>query len=311
MKKRSMIVGLVLAALSCSVVKTQAKEPELVTNSHGLTETVSTMRVLGSLTYGPDGKVTNFKWNSVGDPAIDAFVKKAIEGWKFQPYLQDGVAVTVSPYFQITLAARSKGNDSFEISVDNLFFYGPPSLQQVQKRAITLGSDGKPKCVENCFISMPRKKPDYPASLAKAGVSGAVMVHLYLNPDGTVANAMVAQSALYNVRGDDKMMDDALKTMEEEALDYARKVRAAPGSGSPLVGDQHYVGALPFIFQMEGTKSDNLGTWRLEQRSSRSVAPWLVHSPKRWIGVSDTAGNGFMAMKDSPYRLAQDKATTP
>lgn len=309
--KRYLAAALALLTMFCPVAMTQAKEQGEAGNSQGLTETVSTMRVIGELTFGPDGKVTKFNWREVNDPAVDAYIKKTIMGWKFQPYLRDGIPVSATIYFQMTLAAHAKGDDRFEISVDNTFFYGPPSLNDLQRRAVTLGSDGKPKCVENCLISMPRKKPDYPPGLAKAGVSGAVMVHLYLNPDGTVADAMVAQSALYNVRGDDRVLDEALKTLEQESLDYARKLRAAPGSGSPLAGDSHLVAAIPFIFRMEGQKTDNLGVWRLEQRGKRSVAPWLVHDPKRWIGVSDTAGNGFMAMKDSPYKLVPEETHTP
>ncbi len=287
--------------LAGPITMVQAKEPPaLVTSDHGLTESVMTMRVRGDLTFGPDGVVREHHVATKLDPAVAAFVDKAIDGWKFKPYLQDGIPVNARTYFQMTLAARDQGADKYEISVDHASFTDDETYGG-HKAALN-----KSKCVIDCIVSQPAA----PAYMGQ--VNGGVIVHLYLNPDGTVADAVIGQSALYSVRGRDKVLDDARKVFEKIALRYARGVRFAPGSGSPLVGDNHFVGALPFVFQMdERHDSDNLGRWRLEQRGKRTIAPWLIHDPARWVGVSDTSGSGFIAMKDSPYKLVSDQAHTP
>lgn len=300
MTKRTMLATLMLAALACPAAMTQAKEPELVTNSHGLTETVMTMRVRGDLTFGPDGVVKEHHVATKLDPKMAEYVDKTIASWKFKPYLQDGVPVNAKTYFQMTVAARARDADNYELSVDNARFSDDPEYGVAEYKEKNRG-----KCAVDCIVSHP-PTPSY-----FGGANGGVIVHLYLNPDGTVADAVVGQSALYGVRGSDFELNQARKAFEKIALDYARRVRFASGSGSPLVGDNHRVGALPFIFQMQGVVADNLGKWRLEQRGKRNIASWLANDPDRWIGVSDASGNGFVAMKDSKYKLASDTMHTP
>jgi len=302
-----MVKALALALLVCPAMRTQAKEPELVTNSRGLTETVMTMRVRGDLIFGPDGMVKEHHIETKLDPKMIEYVDKIVEKWRFMPVTQDGKPVNAKSYFQVTLAARTHGADSYELSMDNARFSDKAFLTQQE-----LDGQGKDaqKCGTDCIASEPMMRPRYPVGLMQAGVCGAVMLHLYLNPDGTVADAIVAQSALYNVRGGDKTLDDARKLLEKDVLRYARQLRMAPGSGSALVGDNHRVGALPVEFRMEDVKIDNEGVWRLEQRGRRNIASWLASDPDRWIGVSDTVGSGFLSMEDNKYKLVagNDKA---
>ncbi|PNS08562.1 hypothetical protein [Solilutibacter silvestris] len=309
MTKRTILaVAVALAALTCPAAVTQAKEPPaLVTSDRGLTESVLTMRVRGDLTFGPDGVVKEHHITTKLDPKVAEYIDKTIGKLKFKPYLQDGVPVNAKTYFQITLAAHPK-DGGYAISVDNSQFNDTEYLPSKELRKQVKSSR---KCVVDCIVYAP-DPPVYPMGLWAAGVSGGVMVHLYLNPDGTVADAVVAQSALYNIRGNDGLLDYARKLMEDQSLEYARHIRAAPGSGSPLVGDDHLVATLPFDFNPNGrSKTDNEGKWRLEQRGKRNVASWLANDPDRWVGVSDTSGGGFMAMKDSPYKLVPNDAHTP
>ncbi len=309
MAKRSMVAGLALALLACPVAMTLAKEPPaLVTSDHGLTESVMTMRVRGDLEFGPDGTVKQHHVvTKLTDPNIVAYVDRMVASLKFQPYLQDGQPVTARTYFQMTLGARAHGSDSYDLAVDNTRFSDKPFKTWKER-----DRDRESKCVVDCIVSQPAL-PGYPVGLMRAGISGAVVVHLYLNPDGTVADAQVAQSALFSVRGADKLLDDARKLLEKESLRFARGVRAAPGSGSPLVGDNHHVAALPFLFHASrDVDNDNEGTWRLEQRGQRNVASWFAMDPDRWIGVSDLdAGSGLMAMNASRYKLAKDGNKAP
>lgn len=303
MAKRTVLAALALVLLAGPAAMTQAKEPGLVTFDRGLTESVMTMRVRGDLTFGPDGLVKEHHIATKLGPEVAVYVDRAIGKLKFRPYLQDGVPVNAKTYFQMTLAARPNGADSYELGVDGLHF-NDKAFRTWQEELERTKNPGK--CIENCIVSQP-PAPRY----GGVQVNGGVIVHLYLNPDGTVADAVVAQSALYSVRGMDRVIDGVRKQFEKIALNYARQVRFAPGSGSPLVGDNHFVGALPFDFALENAKTDNEGVWRLEQRSHRNVASWLANAPDRWIGISETAGGGFLAMKDSKYKLVADPASAP
>ena len=307
MIKRTMMAGLALVLLAGPAMA-QAKEPELVTNDRGLTDSVMTMRVRGDLTFGPDGVVKEHHIVTKLDPKMIEYVDKTIGKWKFKPVTQDGKPVNAKSYFQATLAARAQGADSYELAVDNVRFSDKQFLTQQELDGQAKDSQ---KCLKDCIASEPVVRPRYPVGLMQAGVSGAVMVHLYLNSDGSVADAIVAQSSLYNIRGGDKTLDDARKLLEKDVLRYARQLRMAPGSGSPLVGDSHLIGALPVVFRMEGVEIDNEGAWRLEQRSRRNIASWLVSDPDRWIGVSDAAGNGFVAMNNNSYKLVPSDGKAP
>lgn len=306
MKQSMMALALMLV---CPVAMTQAKEPALVTNDRGLTESVMTMQVRGDLTFGTDGVVKEHHIATKLDPKIAAYVDEVIGKWKFQPYRQDGVAVNARTYFLMTLAARAKGSENYELTLDSRHFGDKPFMTREERQKEDEAKSSR-KCVTECMVFEPRR-PGYPVGLMMAGVGGGVIVHLYLNPDGSVADAVVGQSALYNIRGGDKVLDDARKLLEKSVLRYAKQIRFTPGTGSPLVGDNHLVGALPVEFLIEGMNLDNDGVWRLEQRGKANLASWLVNDPDRWVGVSDTSGGGFIAMADSPYKLASDSAKAP
>lgn len=300
---KSGIAAAFALALMVGSTMTQAKEPELVRNSKGLTDTVLTMRVRGDLTFGPDGVIKEHHLSTTKlDPVVAAFIDESIGRWKFKPVDKDGAPVNGKTYFQMTVIARPRGDNNYALSVDNARFSDDPTLGMSEYK-----QKGKGKCVTNCILSRP-PMPSYPVGI---GVSAGVMVHLYLNPDGTVADARVAQSALYGVRDDDEALNDARKQFEKVALAYVKHIRFAPGSGSALRGDEHRAAALPFIFQMQGTVTSNLGEWRLEQRSQRNFAPWLASNPDRWIGASDTDGGGFVAMEESKYKLTSGSDRAP
>lgn len=304
MNKRSMGAVLALVLLAGMAASVHAREADVLSDSHGPTETVLTMRARGDLTFGPDGAVKEYRIATTLDPKTAEYVGRAIGKLKFHPYLRDGVPVNVKTYFQVTLAARPNGADSYELSIDHLIFDDKafPSRKELAQE-----SEGAKTCVTNCIRWQPRL-PYLPKEMMVSGVSGQVMVHLYLNPDGTIADAAIAQSALYGANGRDGRVAHALRLFETDVLRFARDLKAAPGSGSQLAGDAHLVASLPVIF---GGDFDNEGAWRLEHRTARNIASWLVHDPDRWIGVSDTSGSGLVAMKDSPYKLISEETHTP
>ncbi|MGG6463218.1 hypothetical protein [Solilutibacter silvestris] len=309
--KRGIFAAFVLAVMACPVMKVQAEDRNNTTVVQASAETVMTMRVRGEIMIGSDGLVKSHRIETQVDPKIAEFVDKTIAGWKFQPFVKDGVPIVLRGKFQMTLGARAKDADNYVISVDNARFneISTSSMQDVMQRAADLGKDGKLKCENTgCLVSQPRS-PVYPTALVQAGVSGSVMTHLYVNPNGTVADAVVAQSTLYNVRGDGKTLDDARKQLEEVALKFVRGVKFSPGSGAKLGDDDHFAIAFPIEFHIQGAMLNNEGVWRLEQRSRRNVASWLVRNPDRWIGVSDVAGSVVMPMIDSKIKLVSDKGS--
>ena len=64
--------------------------------------------------------------------------------------------------------------------------------------------------------------PRYPTGLMRAGVSGAVLLHLRLNPDGTVADVVASQSSLFDIKGSSSILDKARGLLEKESIRAAR-----------------------------------------------------------------------------------------
>lgn len=299
MIKRS-VAAAMLAASAGFPLMTQAGGPAVVPEDHGLTETVMTMRVRGDLTFGTDGVVREHHVATRLDPRLAAYVDQTIDRWKFQPVQAGGRPANGKTYFQMTLNARPQEGGSYEISVETRDFSDDPSLGIAEFNDKNSG-----KCTKDCLVSRP-PPPAYPPGMRP--VSARVMVHLYLNPDGSVADAVVAQSALYGMQNDDRTLR---RQLERITLGYARHVRFGAGSGSELRGDTHRVVAGALLFQVAGAYTGNLGVWRLEQRSRPNIASWLVNDPDRWIGTSAAEGSGFFAMEGSKYKLVPEPPRAP
>lgn len=259
----------------------------------GEAESVMTMRVQGEIGFDTSGKVVHHQITTPIDAPIRAIVETVVEKWRFHPYLKDGVAVNVKTPFELTLVGRAQADGNYAITAETARF----GVSRYDCK-----DENSDSCKQaNPIVHTPRK-PAYPPALARAGVGGQVMVYLYINPDGTIADAKVAQTALFGVKGNPQELEKARRSLEVECLAYAKRIQVTPGSGDLVGGgDTHRVAGLPFRFNANGAFNDNLGEWRLEARGRKRVADWMKDF-ENVPGASDAAGGGLLSMR-SEYRL--------
>lgn len=222
-------------------------------------ESVLTMRVDGEVVFDTQGRVIEHK---VLTPKLTddlrQFADKQLATMRFEPVKIDARPVNARTFARMTLVARPQDNGGYAIEMESVrFFKGQFS------------ADGAPKAdpadVEKAklerstwTVASQTRKPGYPRGLMRAGVSGAVVLRLLLREDGTVENAFVTQSALFNVRGRDKLLGQARGLFEKEAL------RTAGSGYSPRQ-------------RRKGPRT----TWNGAAAISRFSLPWKTTAQKR------------------------------
>jgi len=172
------------------------------------TESIMTMRVDGELAIDPQGKVLDYRIDTKLEPAVRAQIDKAIPRWRFVPVSIDGKATAVKSRMRITLAAQQVAA-GYAVSIDNVVFQDDRASTNMQ----VMGADAKPA---DDISAKFRKPPGYPLGLMRAGVEGAVLVYIRVTPDGKAGDVAAVQSALFNVKGRDKTMAEALRVLEKK-----------------------------------------------------------------------------------------------
>lgn len=283
-----------------------------------LGESVLTLRVDGDLTIGPDGKVQAYQVRTTLEPQIDALVSKAVNRWRFRPVTVDGVPVVAKSPMRITLAA-TEAKGGYAVRVDNVTFRpntrenyeaALASEQKIRAQGKTLDVTGEAQSHGQHVLIRSQKPPppSYPEGLMAAGVEGAVLLNLRLNPDGSVAEVFASQSSLLNVKGGSARVLDRARTMlEKSAANAAGKWRfdvqaedvaaLKPSALTVRVPVQYVLGPVP----RDG--SDPLtGKWRHEYRGPNFPVPWLIGADEQVVGVSDVDSNE-MITGSSPFKL--------
>ncbi len=286
-RMRVLIAGaaLVVMGASGSIAAADAPEP---------TDTVMTMRIKGDVTFDTQGTVISHGLSTPVEPAITSFIDNAISHWRFKPWTQDGKPVNVHAPMQITLVARTLSGDRYDLRVDNVLFREDPK---------PLKPGEKPRATGNALTHI--RKPGYPVGLLRSEIGGQVMVGLEFGPTGKVTQAVVVQSALFNTRGDDRVLAMARKMLEDACLQSARTAVISPGTEASATRPESLSGTLPFVFEAGAIGSTgNLGRWRLEQRGPKHDLPWMPAGRGQIAGVSDADGQGFAGLA-APYTLME------
>lgn len=272
-------------------------------------ESVLTIRVDGELTIGTEGQVLSYKIRSKLDPALQAMLDKSIPRWQLAPVRQGGKPVNAKTPMRITLAA-TQIPQGYEVRLDNVVFT-PISKEDYEAKAaaaraireggeaITVGD--APPSQPVVFDSWRRlQPPGYPVGLMRAGVSGAVLLHLRLNPDGTVADVVASQSSLFDIKGASAVLDKARGLLEKESIRAARSWSWHVDAAHPelLTADDLTV-CVPVEFRMDSPGKqgdDNTAVWRQEFRGPNLPVPWLVgKAGQQLVGVSDLTGSEQVA----------------
>jgi TonB family protein len=261
-------------------------------------EKVLTMRVDGVLTVAPDGTVRDYRIATPMPTGLQEVLDKAVRGWTFHPVRLNGEPVAARNNMRVTLAARESG-DGYAVAVDNVTFrpLAPPAPGETTGPA---DGDG------TVTVTARNLRPgSYPRGLMRAGVEGAVLLYLKLEPDGRVEDVVAVQSSLYDVRGRERTLDQARKQFERNAIDAARRWSfhvETTGDATPTASDLTVT--VPVWYSM-ATRGDDAGKWRIELRGPRQPVPWLdgVDVAQRF-GVSDL-GENEMATLASAFRVPE------
>jgi hypothetical protein len=307
---KHVLLGLLLAISSGQVTPAIAATPVVG-------ESVLTMRVDGELTIGTEGQVLSYKIRSKLAPTLQAMLDKSIPRWQLTPVRQGGKPVNAKTPMRITLAA-TQIPQGYEVRIDNVVFT-PISKEDYEAKiaaaraireggeAITVGDapPSQPVVFDSKRMLSP---PRYPVGLMRAGVSGAVLLHLRLNPDGTVADVVASQSSLFDIKGASGILDKARGLLEKESIRAARSWSWHVDAAHPelLTADDLTV-RVPIAFRMDSPGKqgdDNTAVWRQEFRGPNLPVPWLLGKPgEQVVGVSDL-NNGEQVSGSSPFQLS-------
>jgi hypothetical protein len=307
--KRVLLGGLL------AIASMQAAPAVAVTPVAG--ESVLTMRVDGELTIGTEGQVVAYNIRSKLDPALQALLDKTIPRWHLAPVRQGGKSVNAKTPMRITLAA-TQIPQGYEVRLDNVVFT-PISKEDHEAEAaanraireggeaITVGDapPAQPVLLDSKRMLSP---PRYPTGLMRAGVSGAVLLHLRLNPDGTVADVVASQSSLFDIKGSSSILDKARGLLEKESIRVARSWTWQVHAAHPeLLTANDLTVRVPIEFRLDAPSKDGgeaVAVWRQEFRGPNLPVPWLVgKAGQQLVGVSDLTG-GEQVAGSSVFQLS-------
>lgn len=248
-------------------------------------ETVMTMHVDGQILIDAEGRVENFEVaTDIVDP-LEAGLLKLVEQWRFNPVLVDGQARRASARMRVVLAAVRVGED-YRISIDNVVF---PNDEEFKP-------GGAPN--SNFITGRELDKPLYPVELQMQRVTGTVLLAILVSPDGRAKEVLAAQSMLFDVRGRDRVLRQAIRMMEMSARSAARSwtFNVPPGSrdGSP----REMTVYVPVQYIIDEKPAP--GQWRTVVRVPKRFVGWLPGSdPAQAVGVADIASGEVIPLAAS------------
>ena len=255
-------------------------------------EVVAVMPLEADIEVDPTGLLTHFELRSDAPKDIRAGMGALVGNWRFEPPVDpDGEPDAVKARMRLVLRADAEG-EQFRVSVDNVRFEHPPSTEHLLERPsarITFGE---------------LERPRYPRWAYQHGGSATVLVAVRVAPDGTVADAAVVQSALYDAKDTSVRARRALGMFESSTLATALKwqFQVTP-IGEPTLADLTLVVPVQYYRDAKREKVAELGQWRRIARTPRVPIPWLpVDAGRVEPGVADVGGSEPSPVA-SPLRL--------
>lgn len=269
-------------------------------------ESALTMRIDGELTFDTQGVVTSHKVLTESlKPAMVDLAEQEMARMRFNPVVIDGRPVNARTFVRMTVVARERADGGFEVAIENARFFDGSFNADGTPNIKTRTDVSKEISRDSWSVAKRRRMPYYPTGLMRAGVDGAVAIRLLMRPDGTVENAFVTQSALFNIKGRDTTLDKARGLFERTALDAIRTWTFNPPEKPGAADDPEWrSGDIMVQFTVRDGPMNKPGVWRLEQRGARRVAEWEARRDQRLlVGVSDMAGDEGVMSVDPRIRL--------
>jgi hypothetical protein len=272
----SLLFGTFPAQLLASEAAPAAVEP---------LESVLITQVDAWVTLNPDGGVIDFQTDAKLLPALQVNLERIVRNWRFEPFLIEGQRRDARAKTRIVLAATKVG-DAYTVKVDNVTF-----PNEAADAAGTTDLSSEPITADNL------RPPNYPTGLLQAGVSGEVLLCIRVGADGRAEQVIARQTMLYDVKGKDHILREAIGLFEQSAVHRAKgwrfNVSAARGR-MPVEERTVYV---PVEF-MIGRKPvvQKPGMWRTIVRVPKRQADWLpASSDAQNAGVADVAAGEVLS----------------
>lgn len=298
MKKRRLhALGLLLAAcaLAAPVQAQVSKRLSQAEIELGKSESLMSMRVDGELLIGSEGEVREHRVTTRVPVEIKALIDESIAQWRFEPINDEaGKPITAKTYMRMTVVARQNAEGDYTAQLENVRFHDGNK------------ADSRATARENGIDVVVRPRPKYPPLMLGNGVNGSALLRVLFDADGKMQDAIVVQSAMFNVRGDSELLQRAVAEMEHESLQSVKRMRVKFSPEVNLANASARAGYLAINFWMQGMDNDDErfrapGKWRQEQRGPLRAAVWLGDAAR--VGISDVDGTeNLMSGEKSPIK---------
>lgn len=260
-----------------------------------LEKPVSILRVDGELVLDPQGVPVSFTPSQALPGSMGARLPGMVAQLRFEPVLKDGRAAAARMPGRVTLAAREMGNGNYQIALENFTF---PGHCDCDDRSVRL-------------VPQSRMKLRYPRVGLEVGADVDVLVAVRVGLDGSVVDAVVAQSALIGKKGKAGEVADVLDDFERASLEATRKwrleVELEPGA-TPTAADLSGFVVHRYRIDGGGYEKEAQG-WIYQVRTTKRPAPWLPEALNA-TGVADVGGDALVPA-GSPTRLISGLAAAP
>jgi hypothetical protein len=284
---RTIVAATMALVIAWSVPPARAKEatPDF--------EVVTLMPLTAKVRVEADGRLGRFELTSPAPPEIRAGMGRLVGPWRFVPTIDaSGQPVAVEADARLVLLARPVG-DRFEVHVDNVTFSrrldGPVVIDMPTARL-------------SGFRMQP---PRFPTGPLRQGLSALVVVAVRYASDGTVADAVVVQGALYEPRDKSTSTRQALRAFAQATLTAARHwTVTVDAHGVPTASDLTVVTPVHFGYSPEFKLE--LGQWRRLVRTPAVKVPWYADGQSA-PGIADVSGADPVPLQ-APLRLLHDPA---
>lgn len=155
------------------------------------------MPVEGEIGVDPQGKVFDLNIESILTPEVKRVVDSAVRRWTFEPVMKDGVGVHAKARMFMTLVAAPV-DGGYQLRIERVHFAG-------ERPSVTMSP------------------PRYPRDAARAGIGADQLVAIRVGADGKVREAVVVQTSLPAVRGNEKVLGPWRRMFEQATLAAARQ----------------------------------------------------------------------------------------
>lgn len=243
----------------------------------------SSMLVRGEVGIETDGSVFAIKLEKEEalPTALVDLVRNTALRWRFEPVLNDGVAVRALAPMSLRVIARELDRGRYEIRLGGINFN-------------RLDSDS----LERITI-IDSVAPRYPQQAMAAGVSGSVYLVLKVGMDGKVQDAFAEQVNL-TVLGRESELRRSREMLAASARDCARQWTFRVPAQAPTPARRYWNVRVPVSYSLNDSvpEGSDSGRWVAYVPGPREHAPWLDAGEQ--LGFSpDALADGSVSLVDN------------